>query len=254
MYQTYTPYLFISVGATGAFFTLREAIYGRRIITSVHHCNLAQDADSAFSKARGMATELGLPLRTTREEMVEEMRQIQRASAVQMQARHDRILQQKREGLAEAREELYKGIFPFGRYRGQAFRSPEVDLGYINWIANAEFEAGSPMKMVQNAILDLVPDLILPKPDRDATVGEPKHRAEFEAQVVRQAHFATQFGVMFVTTLVTPKRECLLVKSGAFSPRVGETLQFRATIKGHERYQGQMQTVVQRVKVLEDQA
>jgi hypothetical protein len=54
-------------------------------------------------------------------------------------------------------------------------------------------------------------------------------------------------------TMATPERACLLAK-GKFNAQVGEKLKIKATVKRHDEYKGQPQTVVNRVKVIEELA
>jgi len=43
---------------------------------------------------------------------------------------------------------------------------------------------------------------------------------------------------------------CIISKSTSFSAETGDKLTFKATVKAHDDYKGQAQTVVQRIKVL----
>lgn len=103
--RQFVPHLFIGVGLTGAYFTLRmtnlryipgEGPMGNAIVNGVyqgtvevgseHLFNLSQDADEAFEKAQA-AQEMALRLSSTRESLDQEMREIQRATAEQMAER-----------------------------------------------------------------------------------------------------------------------------------------------------------------------
>lgn len=101
--SSYQPHLFIGVGATGAFFTLRETEQvwvGRPPkpeVRSFHHFNLSQDPDEAIEKATRAAEALGLQLITTRERLAEELREIQRANADELAAREEQRIKWERE-------------------------------------------------------------------------------------------------------------------------------------------------------------
>ena len=93
--MAFVPHLYIGVGETGAFFTLRETYLHERYangcryteVRSFHHFNLSQDADEAFEKARAFAERNLIQLNTTREQLTEQMRDIQRANAEELERR-----------------------------------------------------------------------------------------------------------------------------------------------------------------------
>lgn len=281
--SNFTPTLFIGVGATGAMFTLRETyqhhisgagdfgnavvngVYqGTTVVRSFHHCNLANTADAAFEKAQEYAKQLGLKLITTREGLAEELREIHRSSAEQIEARRLRMEeeerlnaekeeQRKREFLSECCEKLNEGIFPFGRFAGT--KLAELPRDYAYWILGAEFEKDTPMFLVQDCLrsLDLFP--ALPVADPISIVGQPKQRLTFNATVVKAIRFEREswngdYEYCYVTTMVDDNKNCIVVFSPSFSPEIGDQLSFKATVKEHKSYNGQAQTVVQRLKVL----
>lgn len=287
MSQKFQPHLFISIGATGAYFTLRETylhmIYTRgggpmggaihngvyqgtvsAEVWSLHHCNLSQDADEAYAKAQQWAEKLALPLTTTREEMREEMRKIQRMNAAQIAERNARIEKMEREYSAyrEKREREYlealeHGIMPIGKHAGEWL--VDLPLGYLEWLRRAEFEDGSLMVAIQRKVIEECEDRFLPVPVKDEFVGKEKQRLEFEAVCIRAGSYARPgYGfrgmeLVNVSTFCTATNHCVVVKSTAFSAKIGERLKFKATVKAHDVYKGQAQTVVQRVKVIEEQ-
>lgn len=281
--SNFTPTLFISVGATGAMFTLRETFlqhisgggdYGNAVVNGVyqgstvvrsfHHCNLANTPDAAFQKAQEYSEQFGLKLVTTRERLAEELREIHRSSAEQMEARRVRMEEEARlqseqeeqrkvEFLAECREKLNEGIFPFGRFAGT--KLAELPRDYAYWILGAEFEEDTPMFLVQDCLrsLDLFP--ALPVADPISTVGQPKQRLTFNATVVKAIRFEREgwnggYEYCYVTTMVDDNKNCIVVFSPSFSAEIGDQLSFKATVKEHKSYNGQAQTVVQRLKVL----
>lgn len=286
--MSFTPSLFISVGSTGAFFTLRETyeheIYIRgegpmggavvngtyqgqvhREIRSMHHFNLSQNLDEAISKAESFAESAGLELRYDRAALDMEMRTIERATAEVLERRKRE--QQEREAAWQAEREaaqreleerISKGIFPVGPYRGLEFG--EAPRDYLTWLGRGydRFEEGSIMRTLGLAIAQKVPELLLPTPDQAATLGKPKERLRLAVTVVRCAHFDRQsfngygYERVYVTTMVEQATNaCIVVKSASFSAEPGEELRIKGTVKEHSEYKGQMQTVLQRV-VVED--
>jgi len=273
---TYTPHLYIGIGETGAYFTLRETYLHERYtregvireVRSFHHFNLSQDADEAFNKAKVYADANLIKLNTTREQMVAEMRDIQRANAEEMQARVER--QKAREAEWEAEREARKleqldkiaeGVFPFGNWAGKKFE--EAPRGYLTWLVDkrAEFEEGSMIRLVSEAVERNCGHLLLPKPDPDLHVGEPKKRMVFDVTVVRSAYFDRSdfsgYGMerVYVTTMVEKQTgACLVAMTSSWGAEEGEELIIKATVKEHSEYKGQAQTLVQRVCEVQSKA
>jgi len=280
--SNFVPHLFISVGETGAFFTLRETYehiyYGPGAVVngafsgsveisirSMHHFNLSQDPDEAIAKAQACADSMGLKLNTTREQLVSEMRDIHRASAEQLEERERRFTEQRamwdaeRDAyIAQRNEKIANGMFTFGPFAGKKFE--EAPRGYLSWLMDkvSDFEEGSVIRLTAESVLRLVPHLAYPKPDKTLHVGAEKQRLSFDVIVVGSRNFMRDgFGyysgpeVCFVTTMIDKATNaCLVVFSGAFSPEEGTEMKIKATVKSHDEYNGQAQTIVQRVIVL----
>lgn len=278
--SNFIPNLYISVGETGAFFTLRETYehiqYGRGEICngvftgtvevsvrSFHHCNLSQDPDEAIAKAQAYSEQMGIQLSTTRDKLVSEMRDIQRATAEQLNER--RVKAEQRQAQWDAEHEQYvkernarieSGVFTFGPFSGKKFE--EAPRGYLSWLMDMvnEFEEGSVIHLTAQAVLRLVPHLALPKPNKTLHIGKEKQRLTLSVTVIRSRNFLRQgFGyggpeLCYVTTMIDKATgACLVVFSGAFAPNEGEELNIKATVKSHDEYNGQAQTIVQRVAV-----
>lgn len=284
--MSFTPHLFISIGQTGAFYTLRETyehesyirgggdmggavlngVYQGRVhveVRSMHHFNLSQDLDEALAKAATFAENSGLELRADPDALACEMRSITRASAEALERRKREQEEREAAWAAEreaAREERVamatKGVFPVGPYRGKEFK--EAPRDYLTWLGRGyeRFEEGSIMRTLGLAIAQKVPELLLPAPDSAATLGKPKERLRFAVTVVRCAHFDRQtyngygYERVYITTMVDQvTNACLVVKSTSFSAEPGDELRIKGTVKEHSEYKGQMQTVLQRVVV-----
>ena len=255
--MAFIPYLIVSVGATGAFYTLREAYEdGRGKIRSFHHFNLAQDADEAYRKALDYSVNNGIPMKSTREQMTEEMREILRATTEQRAERqrklereieeHNALLQRMRD---EKIEMINNGLIPFGKYYGQAFRSPYVPFSYIQWVITGKFDADSIIQLLQDKIKSDCPDFILPLPDADLTIGTIGKRETFNATITRLIQLNGYYGVSYICCMVADNGACIVSK-GAFAHDVGSHITIKATVKEHSRYNGQMQTIVQRVAMV----
>ena len=75
--NSFSPVLFIGIGATFGFWTLRETYlherwvggaggYMDKTVRSFHHFNLANTADLAFAKANEHGKAMGIPMITKR--------------------------------------------------------------------------------------------------------------------------------------------------------------------------------------------
>lgn len=264
----FTPTLFIDVGETGAFFTLRETYLhvayasGRahREVRSHHHFNLSQDPDEAYRKAQDFAEQWALELTTSRDSLENEMRAINRATAEEREhkARVQREEKARRGAELAAEEERKRGVilsgrFAFGNYHGKEFA--DAPRGYLTWLVDSVEEFEGLLKLTAQEVARRCADLLLPKPHPTLTVGEPKKRMEFEVTVSRvrwyeRPLFHSYYGserVYVVTMVDKATGACLLSMSPAFAPEEGEELKIRGTVKEHSVYEGQAQTVLQRV-------
>jgi len=278
--KTFTPHLFISVGETGAMFTLRETHphyiagegdYGNAVVNGVyqgrievrdHHVkNLGQDPDEAFQKAQEYAKECGLELKSNRATLDRELRKIGRATKEEMEARRQKELEawfnrraleiiNRQVFLNKCQKSINDGVMPVGKYSGSLIS--KLPRGYLAWIAEAEFEEKSPMRLIKTYLFNQRLVTPLPTPDKTSTVGEPKQRLDFDVTVVKSIDFDTRFGLCTVTTMVDSNKNCLVVFSSSFAPEVGEELKIKATVKEHSEYNGQAQTIVSRVKIIGD--
>lgn len=292
MTKKYIPVLFIDIGETNAFYTLRETyehkiyirgegvlggsihhgVYQGTIeveIRSFHHYNLSQNADEAYAKALAASESLGLRLITKREGLDIQMRDIKRATAEELaerqrkwEARQAEWAAEQEAKMQEHRDNLKKGILSFtthGKY--EPIKLEALPVGFINWCVGKkdEFEEGSLMKDLAVALLERVPHMILPVPSKTATVGEYKQRLKFDVTVIRTAFYDINsfsgYGTdrVYITTMVTKEGVCLVCKSGSFSAEVGEKFNMMATVVAFDEYQDQMQTIVQRVKIMEQE-
>lgn len=259
----YVPRLYIGVGETHAFYTLRETYLHERISDgrlikeerSFHHFNLSQDAAEAVEKAQEASKRFGLPVSgQTAASIACEMRDIQRATAEEItqreQARLDREAEWEAQRAAELQLKLHilsEGRFVHGEYSGRNFDCAPRSL--LQWLVTKlpEFEEGSVMRATAEAVQARCAALMLPQPDVAKIVGTPGKRVAFQATVVRSHSYDSDYGRVYITTMVTPERECLVVFSGAFGPQVGDVVEGKATVKEHKEFRGQWQTIVQRV-------
>lgn len=273
--MSYTPHLFIGIGETSAFFTLRETYlheewvggqggYMNREVRSFHHFNLSQDAAEAVAKAQVHAETLGLEMTSTVDSLQTEMRDIRRATAEELVARERAREAQaalwaaeRAERAAERLSILQDGLVSFGAHSGKRFE--QLDPSYIGWVVDniENFEADSLLRAMAEVILSKFAHLIPRKPDPELLLGTEGLRRDFEVEVLRvfkflrpkfSAHWLTE--TVYIVTMISKEGACVVSKGTSFAAEVGETFRMKATIKGHDSYNGQAQTIVQRIKVL----
>jgi hypothetical protein len=264
--SNFTPTLYIGIGATGALFTLRETYLhwgfkDQPEVRSFHHTNLAQDADEAFAKAEAYSKEYGVLLKTTPETLAFEMREIQRASAQQLEERAKAEAEKEARRLldywgradmilADQLAKLKKGICPVGRHAESPLEW--LPASYASWLVASleDFEEGSIIKALAEKVKAEYAHLILPTPDKALTIGEEKERREFTATVINATGFDGSFGWTNVITMASEEGACLVYMGTAgLDTDIGEKIAFKATIKKHDEYKGQAQTFIQRIKL-----
>lgn len=276
--SNFVPYVFIGIGETGAFFTLRQAYlheqwvsgYMHREVRSYHHFNLSQDADEAFQKASEFAHQHAIKLNTSLQELNDEMRKIHRSTAEEM-ARREREEQQRREAWAaelaaeeqRKRDMILSGIFPFGELEGKPFS--EASRGYLTWLSDSvsKFDDESLLQLLAQEVIKQCAHLIFPKPDKHLTIGDVGQRLELDVLVIKCRHFdreafnkGSYYGrpamerVYVITFIDKATNACLLFKGTTFTADEGDEIKLKATVKEHSEYNGQMQTVIQRIKFI----
>lgn len=271
--SNFIPKLLIGIGEHNHYFTLRETylhysdqcgvlngqFYGNVEVRSGHRFNLSQNAHEAFRKAQEAAMEMGLELITKNvESLQEQLDEIKRASADELATRA-RIAAEREAKWAADRamwqlqdiEVINAGFYPFGKFCGMAFE--DINAGYLSWCASKvnDFEAGTLMRLIAEKIAADYQEYLFPIADMDAAIGEAGKRMVFtDCTVTRVASYESQYGRVYIVTMVSPDKVCIVSKSASFCEDVGKRISFKATVKAHDRYNGQMQTVVQRIALI----
>lgn len=261
---TFVPTLFVGIGETSAFYTLRETsleyVRGQPVVTSYHLRNLSQDVDTALLKASQAAQELGLPLsnRSTREALEREMREVERRTAADIERDRGAAAESTRlqaEAALVRRGEaalwmMEERKFCFGRFHGFSF--DDAPRGYLTWLANQEdLEPFSLVAVAQAIIRTFYSHKLLPRPHPSMTVGAVGKRQMFENALCTSLRwFDSEYGRTYISTFVLPCSACVVVMSSSFKAQEGDVVTFKATVKEFKDYKGQMQTLVQRVAVV----
>lgn len=248
----YSTKLIISTGRTNAMFTLRETYQTTKGVASFYLVNLSTNPDEAFEKATAWSKSSGIELYTTRHDLDEQLREIERMLDGMSIAEKKALEAAERQALKDAQWDEYlheclaKGVYPFGAHKGMKFA--DAPRSYITWILTTEFEVESRMWHVQEAVT-VCSNLVLPSPDPDMIAGTVGKREVFQVQVIKVGGYSSQFGWVNVITMINEFGACLVSK-GAFCAEVGEFLNIKGTVKEHTMYKQQVQTVVQRIAVI----
>lgn len=256
MTRIFEPSLFIGIGATGAYFTLRETVLyyppgGGSVVSSIHWRNLSQDANEAIEKAKELASKHGLKLVYSKERMETEMREILHATADEIAERErkaqeqlDREQAQRDAWELQCRTMIAEGKFPLGKYFNRPFT--DATVSYLNWMMDTAEEKEGIARELSDAIIASCGHLRFPVPDLDKTVGMIGKREEFDVTAIRAFTIDSAYGHTNVVTLVTDDGACIQ-SFGKFAITPGERIRIKATVKEYKRYKGQMQTVVNRI-------
>lgn len=265
----FVPKLYIGIGQFNHFFTLRETYLHHSTrdgvpfseVRASHLFNLSQDADAALAKAQDYADKTGLRLMATKETMEKEMQDIKRATQQELEERAAREAQMMAE--AEERrknheiEQLQKatnGVIPFGKFKDCSISELTQDkdgFTYLIWIANSDID--SPVfNALRNSIKEIYPKAFLPKADPTKTYGEIGQKVELNVTVIKEAYYRSNWGIVFIITMVAEDGSVLVSKGKNFAG-VGARVRIKGSIKDHSEYKGQIQTIIQRVKVIECQ-
>lgn len=89
------------------------------------------------------------------------------------------------------------------------------------------------------------------KPESNSEhVGEIKQRLEFTGKVLFSKPFSSHFGESIITKFATPEGNILVVFGGNWKtpPQKDEIKKFVGTVKKHDEYNGDLQTILNRVK------
>lgn len=287
--DTFRAKLYIGIGETGAFYTLRQTylhetyipgpgpagnaivngVYQgtvEREVRSFHHFNLSQDIDEAIAKAKNASLKLGVPFKGTRESVEADLRDIKRRTAEEIEiarnsAEEERRLEEERrhkEWVERERNNIR--VFEEDGHYVQAGKYSTVHVtmlpkSYCGWLVDNidEFDPESFMfylaKTVRDHYSDQVPRKVEIDPDK--YFGEPGQRLDFhDLLVVGSFYYDSMYGRVYITKMVDSDGVCFVIKSGAFSAAEGDDVSIKATIKCHDEYNGQAQTVLQRAKYI----
>jgi hypothetical protein len=95
-------------------------------------------------------------------------------------------------------------------------------------------------------------------PERNKIVGEIGQRLTLEVTVINRHTYTRpsyvnrkNSQVVYIVVMVTPDRARIVSKSSRFDANEGDRFRIKATVKEHDQFQGQAQTIVQRLRIVE---
>ncbi len=250
-------YLHIGIGETNAMFTLWEV---RRINGRVAHSyikNLGNTVERAQEKALYAMFSMGIELEHTGNELLDELRRIERTRPTKEEIEARRAAIEERDRItAEAKLAAWVALCAqidsdevvFGKHKGNKFAN--LPVSYINWLVEEkdDFEEGTPLHYSADYCARTYG---IRNEFENGYVGAENEKIAVPVTVIRTYSFTTQFGLKVITTMRDDEGRCIVVKSTSFRASVGEKFKLVATVKAHEEYRGVTQTVVQRAKKLE---
>lgn len=277
--STFVPTLSIGVGEDACFFTMREShlvyipspgpygnstvngVYQGTIKVSSHHLfNLSQNPAEAYEKALAYAGQVGMVLTTPRDRLADDLNEIIRSKARSHEEKESADLAKIAERAAadaawaarrlmEQNDLLNANRMPVGTQAGELIVN--ADVGFLNWIVSkaAGWEVGCVMHALAEKLVADFPELLFAKVTSQDYIGVVGKRMDITGQVTRIISFDGDWGMVYYVTIVTSNGECVLTKGG-WNEKVGARVTIKATVKAHDGYKGQNQTVVNRVKTL----
>ena len=279
----FTPSLYIGIGETCAYYTLRETylhenyipsdtplggcinngVYQGEVVREVrsfHHFNLAQDIDEAFEKAQAVSRELGLDLTTKREALSTMMRDIVRRGEEELRA--ERIEQSERANafvdqyadrwVMENLTNTPRNVFGYGKYAGKTFAEINAfDRDYLSYMVHAPVGyADKPEKELRRLCLETFLEKtsagLIETDDHFGTIGD---RVTIDVTVKSVKVLHTDYGTTLLIKLVGSEghRFTSFYSGNKFNPAAGEKFTVKATIKDHDDYDGINQTLLNRI-------
>lgn len=261
--RNFIPHVFISIGEHGHFFTLRctqERIIGRGSrVVSYHVQNLSQNADEAFAAAKEYASSRGMILKTPRAELPDNLDEIFKRKRGEVKAARERrknekaereaaFLAAKQEYRKKQEQSILDGVLPFGKHQGKKI----TDVAdYAKWIVSRreEFDPGSILAFAAEVIERDFPQVMASGFNQMHLPYREGARVEVRGVVKRVTGFDGAYGWTRIVTIQAEGGECVVAK-GSWYTEEGKTVRILGTIKEKTEYNGQNQTVINRVKEL----
>jgi len=260
--ENFRPELYISIGATGAMFTMRQTYlhedwYRGNVtyeVRSFHHFNLGQDKNASMEKALTFSREKQLPMITTMDRLETEFSEIHRRTPEEVEeetrryrairAKHDNDYAERRDGWYMDRLVKKGNIWKmgFGKYSDRTIQEvAELDPEYLMWLESNETTDSLIFAMIEFQF-EKQPYVKV----ESEYFGDVGTRYPFKATIKNVTGFDGAYGWTSVITMMTENGEALVIFTTASFPKVGEKCTFNAKVKEHKEYRDVKQTVLQR--------
>lgn len=287
---TFKPELFVDSGSTGAMFTLRrtylhthylrgEGPMGGAVVNGVyqgqvcqevrttHVQNLGQDPHEAYARAVRVSTKLALPLTTRLEALLTDtLRAIHRRTDEEIRRenadRNLRLAQRADERMMSSltRRPLDRCDHP--KHRGKSFEQiAEFDRPYLEWLAGR-----APHRVPEWELRRLFLETWLEKHPaplvRNEHLGLEGERIEIRGRVTftKQLDSAPdewprRRGKVLVKVRTDSGHLVVTFYGGyRWNPAQGDTCHLAGTVKSHNRFRGQAETMLCRIAVRDEPA
>lgn len=273
--NSFTPRRFVSVGATGAMFTLRQTYLHTWYSGSSetrngvfqgqvhyeernHHVqNLGTTLDVAFPKAQQLARAAGLQLSSTLESLRDDLRKITKRTAEEVHedmmeqryvnaANHAMWAQRNDELRMERMAKFPLWTFSYGQYEGKTVAEvAEFDRGYLEWITKETGDDPMLFQMQIATYLETHPVAAL----ESNHVGDVKERIEITGTVNKRFTLPnSEWGSDLIKITDDAGNVFVTFYSGtAWDPEVGSVVHIKATVKDHGIRDDVKQTMIGRV-------
>jgi hypothetical protein len=178
------------------------------------------------------------------------------------------------EGLSEDREgrSIDHSLLPSGKYEGESFYDvADWDLPYLVWWYRSHDNARSSYRKTLDLMDEFPPIITLREEglergrekerqkeirerrweeERLASewMGEVGERGVFDLKIVNVYEGISQFGDFAIVTMKDKDGNTFVYKGSAWFPSSGAVVKIKATIKAHDEYEGQKQTILSRIK------
>ncbi len=149
---------------------------------------------------------------------------------------------------ASKMEYIEYGQWPFGQFKGERFEN--ANDGYVVYFLGLDAEDDAVLETLQNALRAQFGHLAnLPTPNGEY-FGEPKKREDITATLIASFGFQGYYGFVHIQRFIAESGALLVYKGSApVAADMGKPVTFKATVKSHDEYEGEAQTMIQRVKV-----
>lgn len=190
--------------------------------------------------------------------LIKEVRRVRLVKAQEKRAAKRTMARAEREAMWKAERSDRAAIFIVAHAdlieRAKAFETNYFIKSVITRGIEGGFISDKAMNAVEAAINNMENNARMRLASRH--VGTVGKRETFNVRVdrinsyERPAYGRHGYETVWIVTLRDSNDNAIVVKSSAFCPEKGETLTIKATVKEHNVYNGEEQTIIQRVKII----